>query len=346
MYPSTNYAFSISFADGAPWPVLRVTGLERLVEQLDHPPSSDYRDIPLGGRIGTNDITIRYLPLWEQAQGPLWAREGAGLPYPNFLFSVLIAGFPLLHVRSVRGISVENEVLEWRPSSSISTVKLADRQRFGRVTLAQVTQADSGMGTGLQSMTTPVTRTGTMTALPLGSQHRQLYQWLQEGGEWLGEGPAMPVTTAPTLENRRDITIYLRNRDGGSVAQWKLRRAFPVTYELSNLDSLGREVLLRSLTLQPLSIDILSETTTSNDPLFAWLNSAFAIPKRGTLIIRVYSRHAIAARGNPLYWGPPVQRFKLINAWVTRLEFGSLDAAQDTIFVKSARITCEGIVEF
>ena len=132
----------------------------------------------------------------------------ANYPLPNFHFLVEWGG-TRIGFTEVSGLSIENEVIEYREGNSpeYSKIKMPGMQKFGNITL----------------------RRGTFRS------DNEFYQWFN--------------TISLNTVERRDIIINLLNEEHEPVISWKVKNAWPVKVQSTDLKSDASEAALETLEL-------------------------------------------------------------------------------------------------
>lgn len=132
----------------------------------------------------------------------------ANYPLPKFHFLVQWGG-SRIGFTEVTGLSVENEVIEYREGNSpeYSKIKMPGMQKFGNITLKRGTfQSDN-----------------------------EFFKWWN-------------TKTLGNIE-RRDVTISLLNENHEPVMVWKLKNSWPVKVQSADLKSDANEVAIESMEL-------------------------------------------------------------------------------------------------
>ena len=132
----------------------------------------------------------------------------ANYPLPNFHFQVEWGG-TRIGFTEVSGLSIENEVIEYREGNSpeYSKIKMPGMQKFGNITL----------------------RRGTFRS------DNEFYQWFN--------------TISLNTVERRDIIINLLNEEHEPVISWKVKNAWPVKVQSTDLKSDAGEAAIETLEL-------------------------------------------------------------------------------------------------
>lgn len=132
----------------------------------------------------------------------------ATYPLPKFHFQVDWGG-TRIGFTEVSGLTIENEVIEYREGNSpeYSKIKMPGMQKFGNITLKR----------------------GTFTS------DNEFYKWLN-------------TVKLNTIE-RRDLTISLLNEEHEPVVVWKLKSAWPVKIQAPDLKSDANEAAIESIEL-------------------------------------------------------------------------------------------------
>lgn len=131
----------------------------------------------------------------------------AEYPLPKFHFQVDWGGAKLSFTE-VTGLSMEQEVIEYRHSDSKapSKIKMPGMRKYSNITMKRGTfQADF-----------------------------DFYNWLGE-------------IQTDRANTRRDVIIKLLNEASQPMAAWKAERCFPVKVQASDLKSDGNEVAIESI---------------------------------------------------------------------------------------------------
>ncbi|TVR38449.1 MAG: phage tail protein [Bacteroidia bacterium] len=132
----------------------------------------------------------------------------ANYPLPKFHFQVEWGG-TRIGFTEVNGLTVENEVIEYREGSSpeYSKIKMPGMQKYGNITLKRGTfQSDN-----------------------------EFFNWLN-------------TVKLNTIE-RRNITISLLNEEHEPVVVWKVKSAWPVKVDTTDLKSDASETAVESIEL-------------------------------------------------------------------------------------------------
>lgn len=132
----------------------------------------------------------------------------ANYPLPKFHFSVEWGG-TRIGFTEVTGLTIENEVIEYREGSSpeYNKVKMPGLHKFGNITLKRGTFA----------------------------RDNDFFKWLN-------------TVKLNTIE-RRDLTISLLNEEHEPVVVWKVKSAWPVKIQAPDLKSDGNEVAIETIEL-------------------------------------------------------------------------------------------------
>jgi phage tail-like protein len=132
----------------------------------------------------------------------------ANYPLPKFHFSVEWGG-SRIGFTEVTGLTIENEVIEYREGSSpeYNKVKMPGLHKFGNITLKRGTFA----------------------------RDNDFFKWLN-------------TVKLNTIE-RRDLTISLLNEEHEPVVVWKVKSAWPVKIQAPDLKSDGNEVAIETIEL-------------------------------------------------------------------------------------------------
>ncbi|MFZ5429308.1 MAG: phage tail protein [Bacteroidota bacterium] len=132
----------------------------------------------------------------------------ANYPLPKFHFSVEWGG-SRIGFTEVTGLTIENEVIEYREGSSpeYNKVKMPGLHKFGNITLKRGTFA----------------------------KDNDFFKWLN-------------TVKLNTIE-RRDLTISLLNEEHEPVVVWKVKSAWPVKIQAPDLKSDGNEVAIETIEL-------------------------------------------------------------------------------------------------
>lgn len=132
----------------------------------------------------------------------------ANYPLPKFHFSVEWGG-TRIGFTEVSGLTIENEVIEYREGNSpeYNKVKMPGLHKFGNITLKR----------------------GTFT------RDNDFFKWLN-------------TVKLNTIE-RRDLTISLLNEEHEPVFVWKVKSAWPVKIQAPDLKSDGNEVAIETIEL-------------------------------------------------------------------------------------------------
>lgn len=132
----------------------------------------------------------------------------ATYPLPKFHFQVDWGG-TRIGFTEVSGLTIENEVIEYREGNSpeYSKIKMPGMQKFGNITLKR----------------------GTFTS------DNEFYKWIN-------------TVKLNTIE-RRDLTISLLNEEHEPVVVWKLKSAWPVKIQAPDLKSDANEAAIESIEL-------------------------------------------------------------------------------------------------
>ncbi len=132
----------------------------------------------------------------------------ANYPLPKFHFSVEWGG-TRIGFTEVTGLTIENEVIEYREGNSpeYNKVKMPGLHKFGNITLKR----------------------GTFT------NDNDFFKWLN-------------TVKLNTIE-RRNLTISLLNEEHEPVVVWKVKSAWPVKIQAPDLKSDGNEVAIETIEL-------------------------------------------------------------------------------------------------
>lgn len=132
----------------------------------------------------------------------------ANYPLPKFHYVVQWGG-SRVGFTEVTGLTVENEVIEYREGSSpeYSKIKMPGMQKFGNITLKRGTfQSDN-----------------------------EFFKWWN-------------TKTLGNIE-RRDVTISLLNENHDPVMVWKVKNSWPVKVQSADLKSDANEVAIETMEL-------------------------------------------------------------------------------------------------
>ncbi|MFW5663404.1 MAG: phage tail protein [bacterium] len=132
----------------------------------------------------------------------------ANYPLPTFHFLVEWGG-TRIGFTEVSGLSVENEVIEYREGNSkeYSKIKMPGMQKFSNITLKR----------------------GSF------SSDNEFFEWLN--------------TIKLNTVERRDILISLLNEEHEPVVSWKIKNAWPVKVQSADLKSDASEAAIETLEL-------------------------------------------------------------------------------------------------
>ncbi|TVQ11336.1 MAG: phage tail protein [Bacteroidetes bacterium] len=132
----------------------------------------------------------------------------ANYPLPTFHFLVEWGG-TRIGFTEVSGLSVENEVIEYREGNSkeYSKIKMPGMQKFGNITLKR----------------------GSF------SSDNEYFEWLN--------------TIKLNTVERRDILISLLNEEHEPVVVWKIKNAWPVKVQSADLKSDASEAAIETIEL-------------------------------------------------------------------------------------------------
>lgn len=132
----------------------------------------------------------------------------ANYPLPTFHFLVEWGG-TRIGFTEVSGLSVENEVIEYREGNSkeYSKIKMPGMQKFGNITLKR----------------------GSF------SSDNEFFEWLN--------------TIKLNTVERRDILISLLNEEHEPVVSWKIKNAWPVKVQSTDLKSDASEAAIETIEL-------------------------------------------------------------------------------------------------
>ena len=132
----------------------------------------------------------------------------ANYPLPKFHFQVQWGG-SRIGFSEVTGLTIENEVIEYREGSSpeYNKIKMPGLHKFGNITLKRGIFANDN----------------------------EYFDWLN-------------TVKLNTIE-RRDILISLLNENHEPVASFKVKQAWPVKIQAPDLKSDGNEVAIESIEL-------------------------------------------------------------------------------------------------
>jgi phage tail-like protein len=132
----------------------------------------------------------------------------ATYPLPKFHFQVQWGG-TRIGFTEVTGLTIDNEVIEYREGSSpeYSKIKMPGLHKFGNITLKRGVFANDN----------------------------EYYNWLN-------------TVKLNTIE-RRDITINLLNEEHQPVVTWKVKNAWPTKIQSPDLKSDANEAAIESIEL-------------------------------------------------------------------------------------------------
>ncbi len=132
----------------------------------------------------------------------------ANYPLPKFHFQVEWGG-TRIGFTEVNGLTIENEVIEYRDGSSpeYSKIKMPGMQKYSNITLKR----------------------GTFRS------DNEFFSWLN-------------TVKLNTIE-RRDLTISLLNEEHEPVVVWKVKSAWPVKVEATDLKSDASEAAVENIEL-------------------------------------------------------------------------------------------------
>lgn len=132
----------------------------------------------------------------------------ANYPLPKFHFQVEWGG-TRIGFTEVNGLTIENEVIEYREGSSpeYSKIKMPGMQKYGNINLKR----------------------GTFKS------DNEFFNWLN-------------TVKLNTIE-RRDLTISLLNEEHEPVVVWKVKSAWPVKVEATDLKSDASEAAVENIEL-------------------------------------------------------------------------------------------------
>lgn len=127
----------------------------------------------------------------------------------NFNFRVEIDGVAAGHFAEVSGLSVEQEVVEYRSGEDSTTRKIPGRVKYGDITLKR-----------------GYTSTGT------------LHDWIEAN---------LTGRDSSTTVDRRSGSIIVLNESGEEVTRYNFYEAWPSKWKLSSLDGKGNDVLVEEV---------------------------------------------------------------------------------------------------
>ena len=132
----------------------------------------------------------------------------ATYPLPKFHFQVQWGG-TRIGFTEVTGLTIENEVIEYRDGNSpeYSKIKMPGLHKFGNITLKR----------------------------GIFASDNEYYNWLN-------------TVKMNTIE-RRDITISLLNEEHAPVVIWKVKNAWPVKIQSPDMKSDANEAAIESIEL-------------------------------------------------------------------------------------------------
>lgn len=151
-------------------------------------------------------------------------------PYRNFKFRLEIAGFARAGFSKVSGFGETTEDIEYREGGENETPHhLPGQTKFGDITLERGASRDEDF--------------------PLWRQ--QIFDVNKAEG-----------FQPPNDDFRKDVVIYLRDKEGRDVKQWTIRRAWPKEYKVGDLDANANEVEIESMVLANEGWEVLNLVTT------------------------------------------------------------------------------------
>ena len=156
-------------------------------------------------------------------------------PYRNFKFEVEIAGFTRAGFSMIGGLKQTTEVIEYREGGENETPrKIPGQTSFDNATFERGMSAEG-------SITTPGIPNANGGDIPnWGTQILQL-----------DADAANPPGTdgASSVDFRRDVVVYLKNKSGERVWKWTLLRAWPAEMEYGDLDAKSNELIIEKMSL-------------------------------------------------------------------------------------------------
>jgi phage tail-like protein len=148
-------------------------------------------------------------------------------PYRNFKFRVVIDGADM-GFRTISGLKEMTEIIEYREGGENETPrKLPGQTTFENVTLERGIAADGS---------------------DLLAWRKQIYD-LDSAGGIASAASSFGTDGATNADFRREVQIFLRNKQGVDVWQWDIINAWPSELEVADLDASSNEVLIEKLVL-------------------------------------------------------------------------------------------------
>jgi phage tail-like protein len=138
-------------------------------------------------------------------------------PYRNFKFRVDVEGFTRAGFSKISGFEENTEDVEYREGGENETPHhLPGQTKFGDLTLERgVSRDDDFIG-----------------------WRKLIFDVNRESGE-----------QPPNDDFRKDIVIYLRDKEGNDVKKWTVRRAWPKSFKHGDLDANANEVEIETIVL-------------------------------------------------------------------------------------------------
>lgn len=138
-------------------------------------------------------------------------------PYRNYKWEVEQGGFTRAGFQKVSGLTRTTEEVKYREGGDNETSrKLPGQTGFDDIVLERGKSSDDDFN----------------------SWAKQIYDL----DKFRGNQP-------PSTGFRRKLTIYLKDKDGTRVKKWTIVKCWPKEYKIADLDAMGNDVLVESLTL-------------------------------------------------------------------------------------------------
>jgi len=137
-------------------------------------------------------------------------------PYRNYKYEVEVDGFTRAGFSKVSGLTESTEDIEYREGGENETPHhLPGQTKFDPIVLSQGVSTDSDFI----------------------NWRNLIYDVDQTDGAQGGE------------DYRKTIVIYLKDKAGNRVAKWTVHRGWPTELATEDLDAMGNDVLIQSLTI-------------------------------------------------------------------------------------------------
>lgn len=143
--------------------------------------------------------------------------------YRGYKFSVSIGGFDKASFQKVTGLKSSVEVIEYREGNMPDRMeKFAGMMTYDSVTLERGISKDEDFN-----------------------------KWMKEVCDINANGIANQAKgDFGAGSYRKDITIFLHNKQGAPVKQYVLKNAFPSEYTIGDFDATSNDIVISSLVLQ------------------------------------------------------------------------------------------------